>query len=56
MTLPEEDVIFCLGKLRSEANQLKEHSTEVESCHMDVRIWPTRVRNDSIETGVMKGD
>ena len=30
MKLPDEDVIFGLGKLRSEANQLKEHVTEVE--------------------------
>ena len=30
MKLPDEDVIFYLGKLRSEANQLKEHSKEVE--------------------------
>jgi len=26
--LPDEDVIFCLEKLRSESNQLKEHSTD----------------------------
>ncbi len=56
MTLPEEDVIFCLGKLRSEANQLKEHSTEVESCHMDVEFGRLVCGIDSIESGVMKGD
>ena len=29
MKLPDEDVIFNLGKLRNVTNQLKEHSTVV---------------------------
>jgi len=38
MKLPDEDVIFYLGLLRSEANHLEEHSTEVSYFSQEVQF------------------
>ena len=48
MKLPDEDVIFCLEKLRSEVNQPKLFSKKVESCHM---IYPLLA--ESVNTQIL---